>query len=148
MFLGVPVVLFVPLIGEFTLFNILILIIGLVIIWVIISIPVYIAGKIVTAGQSSIFDAMISTMFGPITYIVTLLIVDFALGSLIGSGAYIWALIFAFIAWVGVFRTSFRTTWLRTLAIAITAIFIFAVVSIVFSALLGIMVPAPFFPRF
>jgi hypothetical protein len=141
-------VLYVPIIGDLTLLNILVLIIGLIIIWIIVSIPVYIAGKIVTAGESSLGDAMIATLFGPIVYAITLFIADFLLGSLIGSGGYIWALVIAFIAWVAVFRASFKTGWLGALAIAVLAILVFAVISILFGFLLGLMIPAPFFPRF
>ncbi len=138
----------VPVIGDLTLLNILVFAVGLVIIWVIVSIPVYIAGKIVTAGEATLGDAMVATLFGPIIYAITLFVVDFLLGALIGSGAYIWALIIAFIAWVGVFKASFNTGWLRALAIAILAILVFTVISIIFGAVLGVMVPAPFFPRF
>ncbi len=139
--------MYVPIIGDLTLLNVLVLIIGFIIIWIIVSIPVYVAGKIVTAGDASIVDAMIATVFGPIVYIVTLVIADFVLGSLIGSGGYIWALVIAFVAWVGIFKASFKTGWLGAFAIAILAILIFAVISVLLGALLGVMVPAPFFPR-
>jgi hypothetical protein len=109
---------------------------------------VHLAGKLVTAGESSISDAMIATLFGPIAYVVTLFLVDFLLASFFGSGAYIWALVIAFLAWVGVFKASFRAGWLSSLAIALLAILIFAGISLLFGTLLGIIVPAPFFPRF
>ena len=137
-----------PVIGDLTLVNILVFAVGLIILWIIVSIPVYIAGKIVTADESTLGDAMVATLFGPIVYAITLFVVDFLLGSLIGSAAYILALILAFIAWVWVFKASFNTGWLRAVAIAILAIFVFAVLSIIFGTFLGVMVPAPFFPRF
>jgi hypothetical protein len=140
--------LFAPIIGELTLLSLLLFVVGLIIMWIIVSIPVYIAGKIVTAGESTLGDAMVATLFGPITYAITLFVVDFFLGALIGSGAYIWALVLAFIAWVWVFKASFKTTWLGALAIAILAILVFAVISILFGTFLDVMVPAPFFPRF
>lgn len=140
--------MFAPIIGELTLLSLLLFVVGLIIMWIIVSIPVYIAGKIVTAGESTLGDAMVATLFGPITYAITLFVVDFFLGALIGSGAYIWALVLAFIAWVWVFKASFKTTWLGALAIAILAILVFAVISILFGTFLDVMVPAPFFPRF
>ncbi len=139
--------MFVPFIGDISLLSLLILAVGLIILWIIVSIPVYIAGKVVTAGESSLGDAMIATLFGPIVYVVTLFAVQFLLGTLITSGAYIWALVIAFIAWVGVFKASFKTSWIGALAIALLAILIFAGLSFLFGALLGVMVPAPFFPR-
>ena len=139
--------MFVPIIGQLTIANLLILLVGLVILWIIVSIPVYIAGKLVTAGRASFGDAMVATLFGPIVYVITLFAVNFFLGTLIGSGAYILALILAFIAWVGVFKFSFRTGWLRALAIALLAILVFALISVLFGTFLGVMVPAPFFPK-
>ena len=133
--------------GSLTLLDLIVLIIALVILWVIVSIPAYIAGKIVTSGRSTFGEAMLATLFGPIVYIITLGVVDFLLGSIIGTGAYIWALIFAFIAWVGVYKVSFRTGWLAGLAIAILAIIVFAVMSIIIGFLFGLTIPARFFPQ-
>jgi hypothetical protein len=140
--------LFVPIIGDLTILNVLVLIIGLVMLWIIVSIPVYIAGKIVTAGESTLGDAMVATLFGPIIYAITLFLVDLLLGSLVGSGGYLFALLLAFIGWVWVFKASFHTGWFSAMAIAILAILVFAAISTLFGVLLGVMVPAPFFPRF
>lgn len=140
--------LFIPIFGQLNVVDLLLIIVGVIILWIIVSIPVYIAGKIVTSGESSLGDAMIATLFGPIVYAITLFVVDYFLGPLIGSGAYVLALIFAFIAWVWIFKASFKTTWLGALAIAILAVLVFAAISIIFGALLGVVVPAPFFPRF
>jgi hypothetical protein len=140
--------LFVPIIGEITLVSLLVFIVGLVILWIIVSIPVYIAGKVVTAGESTLGDAMVATLIGPIVYAITLFVVDFFLGEIIGSSAFIWALILAFIAWVGVFKASFGTGWLSALAIALLAILVFASISVIFGTFLGVMIPAPFFPKF
>ncbi len=137
-----------PIIGDLTLLNILVLIVGLVIIWIIISIPVYLAAKFVTAGESTLGNAMSATLFGPIIYAATIFLVNIFLGSLFGSGVYIWALVLAFVAWVGVFKASFHTGWLSALAIAVLAILVFAAISVLFGVLLGVTVPAPFFPQF
>jgi hypothetical protein len=140
--------LFFPIVGDLSLVGILIFVIGLIILWLIVSIPVYFAGKIVTAGDSSMGDAMVATLFGPIVYAITLFAVNFFLGALIGEmSAYFVALIIAFVAWLGVFKASFKTGWLGALAIALLAVLLFAVISVLFGSLLGVMVPAPFFPR-
>jgi hypothetical protein len=140
--------LFFPIVGDLSLTGILIFVIGLIILWLIVSIPIYFAGKIVTAGDSSLGDAMVATLFGPIVYAITLFAVNFFLGAIIGEmSAYFGALIIAFIAWLGVFKASFKTGWLGALAIALLAVLIFAVISVLFGSLLGVMVPAPFFPR-
>ncbi len=140
--------MYVPIIGDLTLPSILIFVVGLIIIWIIVSIPVYIAAKILTEGNSTLGDAMVATLFGPIVYVVTLFLVYYSIGFVVGFAAYVSALILAFIAWVGVFKASFKTGWLRAFAIAIIAILVFAAIGVLFGVLLGVMVPAPFFPRF
>jgi hypothetical protein len=130
-----------------TLTSLLVTIIGLIILWIIVSIPVWLAGKAVTGGKATFGEAMIATLFGPIVYAVTLIIVDYFLGALIGSTAYIIALILALIAWIWVYKASFKTGWLGAIAVAILAWIIFVVISIIFGALFGLVVPAPFFPH-
>ena len=90
---------------------------------------------------------MIATLFGPIVYAVTLVVVDFLLGGLIGSTGYIIALILAFIGWIWVYKASFKTGWLGGIAIAVLAVIIFVVLSILLGATFGLVVPAPFFPH-
>lgn len=90
---------------------------------------------------------MVATLAGPIIYFVVLVGVDFFLGTLIGSGAFIFALILAFIAWIWVYKSSFGTSWLGGLGIAILAVIILAVMSVILGALFGLAVPASFFPH-
>jgi hypothetical protein len=130
-----------------TLASLLVTIIGLIILWIIVSIPVWLAGKAVTGGKATFGDAMIATLFGPIVYFVTLILIGYFLGSLIGSTAYIIALILALVAWIWVYKASFKTGWLGGIAIAILAWIIFVVVSIIFGALFGVVVPGTFFPH-
>ena len=137
-----------PSLGSLTLADVLVTIIGLVILWVVISIPAWLAGKAITGGKSTFGDAMVATLVGPIVYFVILVVVDFFLGTLIGSGAYIIALILAFVAWIWVYKSSFGTGWLGGLGIAVLSIIIFAVMSLIFGVLFGIVVPASFFPHF
>ena len=134
-------------IGNMTLTSVLVTVIGLIILWIIVSIPVWLAGKAVTGGKATFGDAMIATLFGPIVYAVTLIIVGYFLGTLIGSTAYIIALILALIAWIWVYKASFRTGWLGGIGIAILAWIIFVVISIIFGALFHVAVPGTFFPH-
>jgi hypothetical protein len=130
-----------------TLTSLLVTIIGLIILWIIVSIPVWLAGKAVTGGKATFGDAMVATLFGPIVYAVTLIIVGYFLGTLIGSTAYIIALLLALIAWIWVYKASFRTGWLGGIGIAILAWIIFVVISIIFGALFNVAVPGTFFPH-
>jgi len=136
-----------PNLGSLTLTDLLVTIIGLVILWIVISIPAWLAGKAITGGKSTFGDAMVATLVGPIVYFVILIAVDFFLGTVIGSGAFVIALILAFIAWIWVYKSSFETSWLGGLGIAILAVIIFAVMSVILVALFGVVVPASFFPH-
>jgi hypothetical protein len=134
-------------IGNMTLTSLVVTIIGLIILWIIVSIPVWLAGKAVTGGKATFGEAMVATLFGPIVYAITLIVVDFLLGAVIGSAGYVIALVLAFIGWIWVYKASFKTGWLGGIAIAILAVIIFVVVSLIMGAIFGLVVPAPFFPR-
>ena len=130
-----------------SLLDLLIIVIALIVLWIIISIPAYIAGKIVTAGKSTFGEAMFATLFGPIVYAIVLVGVRFFLGAIIDGGAYILALILALIAWIGVYKSTFRTGWLGGIAIAILAAFIFLIISLIIAALFGVTIHGSFFPK-
>jgi hypothetical protein len=136
-----------PSLGSITLTSLLVTIIGLVIVWIAISIPAWLAGKAITGGKSTFGDAMVATLFGPIVYIVILVVVDYFVGTTIGSLGYIVALLLAFVGWIWVYKSSFGTSWLGGLGIAILAVIVFAVLSVILGALFGIVVPASFFPK-
>jgi hypothetical protein len=135
--------------SQTNLLSLVELIIGLIILWIIVSIPAYLAGKVVTGGRSTFGEAMVATLFGPIVYAVTLFVVDFFLAALIGGGiAYVLALILAFIAWIWVYKASFRTSWLGGLGIAILTVIVFWILSIILSHLFPSIAPTQYFPSF
>jgi hypothetical protein len=125
--------------------GILYTIVGLIILWIIISIPVWLAGKAVTAGKATFGDALLATLAGPIVYFIVSFLVGYFLG--IGSTALVIGYILALIAWIWVFKVSFQTGWLRAILLAILAWIIFIVLSIIVGALFGLVYPAPFFPK-
>ncbi len=130
-----------------TLQNVLVTLIGLIILWIVVSIPVWLAGKAVTAGDSTFADAMLATLVGPIVYFIVYFLVGYFLSSIIGSAALVFGYILALLAWIWVFKVSFQTGWLRAILIAVLAWVIFIVLSIVIGSLFGIYYPSPFFPR-
>ena len=95
--------------------GILYTIIGLIILWIIVSIPVWLAGKAVTGGKATFGDALLATLAGPIVYFI----VVFLVGFFLGASALIFGYILALIAWIWVFKASFQTGWLRAILIAI-----------------------------
>ena len=121
-------------------------IISLLILWIIVSIPVWLAGKALTSGEASFGDALLATLAGPIVYAIVTFVVDFFLSAIIGSAAFVFGYILALIAWVWVYKASFGTGWLKAVLIALLAWVIFVVLSIVVGALFGVAYPAPFFP--
>ncbi len=120
--------------------------VSLIILWIIISIPVWIAGKAITGGKATFGDALLATLAGPIIYAVVTFLVDFFLSALIGSTAFVFGLILALIAWIWVYKASFQTGWLKAILIAILAWVMFIVLNFIVGALFGVAYPSPFFP--
>ena len=125
-----------------TLLSIIAIIIALVILWIIVSIPVYLAGKIVTGGKSTFGEAMAATVLGPIVYFIVFYGVGFFLEGILGGAARTLGYILAFLAWIWVYKRTFRIGWLGGLAIAILAVIVFVIFSIVVGAILGIIAPS------
>src|SRR3989304_4485055 len=121
--------------------NIIATIVGLIILWIIVSIPVYVAGKIVTGGKAGIGQAMGATLGGAIVYGIVLFGVSFFLGAIIGPSAGIWALILAFIAWLAVYRSSFDVGWLGAIGIALVALLVFFALNTVLGGIFGVTFP-------
>src|SRR5215210_440997 len=117
--------------------------IGLLVVWIIVSIPVWIAAKILTLGRVKFSRAMLVTALGPIIYAIVFFISAALLTALVGDPSLpiIIAFIVAFIAWIGVFKRGFHTGWLRAFGIAILAIIVFAVIGFLISLLIQVIVP-------
>jgi hypothetical protein len=130
-----------------TLAGILATLIGLIILWIVVSIPVWLAGKVATGGKATIGDALLATLAGPIVYIIVSFLVAFFLGAAIGSTALAIGYVLALIAWIWVFKASFGTGWIQAILIALLAWVIYILLSILIGSLFGIAYPAPFFPR-
>jgi len=118
-------------------------IIGLLVVWIIVSIPVWIAAKILTLGRVKFTRAMLVTAFGPIIYALVFFIFAALLTAIVGDPTVpvLIAFIVAFVAWIGVFKKGFHTGWLRALGIAILAILVFAVFGFIISLLIQVIVP-------
>jgi hypothetical protein len=118
-------------------------IIGLLVLWIIVSIPVWIAAKILTVGRVKFSRAMLVTALGPIVYAIVFFIFAALLTAIVGDPTVpvIIGFIAAFIAWIGVFKKGFDTGWLRALGIAILAIIVFALIGFIISLLIQSIVP-------
>jgi hypothetical protein len=118
-------------------------IIGLLALWIIVSIPVWVAAKILAMRRVSFSRAMLVTALGPIVSAIVFFIFAALLTAIIGDSTLpvIIGLIVAFVAWIGVFKTGFHTGWLRALGIAILAVIVFAVIGLIISLLMQVIVP-------
>lgn len=118
-------------------------IIALLILWIIVSIPVWVAAKILTVGRVKFSRAMLVTAVGPLIYAIVFFISATVLSSAIGDLTLpiIIGFIIAFIAWIWVFKRGFLTGWIRALGIAILAIVIFAAIGVLIGLVIQAIVP-------
>jgi hypothetical protein len=121
----------------------LVVIVGLLMMWIIVSVPVWIAAKIVTLGKAKFTRAMLVTAVGPFIYALVFFLSNAALTATLGQQFLIAAISFilAFIAWIGVFKMGFRTGWIRALGIAFVATIVFVIIGAIVTAGLQAVVP-------
>ena len=124
-----------------TLFGVVVYVVGLIILWAIISIPVYFAGKALTGGRSDFGDAMGATLGGAIIYFIVLYLVSYFLGAVIGDSAGQFALIIALFAWLALYRAAFRTSWPRAVGIVLLSGVLLVVLDYVAVTFLGVTFP-------
>ncbi|MEW5841551.1 hypothetical protein [Nitrososphaera sp.] len=123
--------------------TVLVVVAGLIIMWIVVSIPVWIAAKIVTAGKARFSRAMLVTAAGPIVYGLVFFLSSAALSATIGVQFLVAAISFvlAFAAWIGVFKVGFDTGWFRALGIAILATIVFIIIGAIVTVGLQAIVP-------
>ena len=128
-----------------TLSGLLILIVALIILWIVISIPVYFAAKLITEGNAHFGEAMGATLLGAIVYFIVLFVVSFFLSALLGYAAVVLAFVLAVIAWLAVYKNAFNTGWIRALGIVVIAWAILFVMDVILIAIFGVSIPK-FYP--
>jgi hypothetical protein len=119
--------------------------IGLVILWIVVSIPVYFGGRAVKGRSASFGEAMGATLGGVIVYYIVFFIVGIPLGAIIGPAGGVIALLLGFIAWLAVFKAAFHTSWLGAIAIVVIAWLILLVLDFLLVLIFGVNFPR-FFP--
>ena len=126
-------------------FGVLVYIVGLAVLWVVVSVPVYFAAKLVKGERAGFGDALGATLGGIIVYWIVFLVVAYALGAVIGPSAEVFALILGVLAWLAVFRKTFRTSWFGAVGIVVLAWLILIVLDVILVAIFGVKFP-DFFP--
>jgi hypothetical protein len=119
--------------------------IGLVILWVVISIPVYFGGRVVKGRSASFGEAMGATLGGMVVYYIVFFILAISLGAVIGPAGGVIALLLGFIAWLAVFKAAFHASWLGAIAIVLIAWLILLVLDFLLTLIFGVNFPK-FFP--
>lgn len=125
--------------------GLLVFIVGLLVLWIVVSIPVYFAGKVVKKGRASFGEAMAATLGGVVVYYIVFFVVSVALGAVVGPSAGVIALVLGFLAWLAVFRGSFHTSWLGAVGIVVLAWIILTVIDFILVLIFGVKFP-DFFP--
>ena len=122
---------------------VLAVLIGLLVLWVLVSIPVWIAAKVLTLGKARFTRAMLVTAVGPVVYAVVFFVSMAVLSVAFGESGLLVAIAFliAFVAWIGVFKKGFEAGWLRAFAIAVLATIVFAVIGIIITIVIQSIVP-------
>ncbi len=115
--------------------RILSILIGLIIIWIIVSIPVFIAAKIIVGRKASFGEALLATLAGPLVFGI-ILTIGYAITQRVFGGLGLLALLLGFLAWIAVYKGVFHTGWLRAFGVAVLSVII-ALIVFVILALLG-----------
>lgn len=117
--------------------QLIIAIIVLLIGWVIVSIPLWLAAKVLTEGRATMGAAMLGMLLGGIVFVIvyaaTYLVTNIFTSS---SIAVVAASILSFLAFLGLYKMLFNVGWLRALAIAILAVIFAVIILFVFGAIL------------
>jgi hypothetical protein len=125
--------------------GVLLLAISLLVLWIVVSIPVYISGELITDGNADFGSAMGATLGGAVFYVIVLWAGAFLLTPLLGSSALVISFILAILAWLAVYRASFNTSWLGALGIVFVGWLVLFVVDAILTSLFGVSFPK-FYP--
>jgi hypothetical protein len=104
--------------------------IGLIIIWIIVTIPVYISARIIAGRQATFGEALLATLVGPIVFGIVLTI-GYLIAQRLFSGLGVIAFLVGFLAWIGVYKGVFHTGWVRAFGIALLSIIVALVIFVI-----------------
>lgn len=90
---------------------------------------------------------MAAIILGPIVYFIVLAAADIFLAVFLGSGAFIWAYILAFIVWLWTYKVVFGTGWLGALGITMLALIVLVSASLLLEIPFGGAIPNIFSPQ-
>ncbi len=127
-----------------TLPGILALALALLVLWVAVSIPVYISSGLIM-GKSDLGSAMGATLGGALAYVVVLYAGAFLLAAFLGPSTLAISFVLAIAAWLAVYRASFGTGWLPAIGIVAVGWLVLFVMDAVLLSVFGVSFPK-FYP--
>ena len=95
----------------------------LLVVWVLVSLPLFLAARVVTSGKATLGAAMLGTLLGTMVFFLV-----YYLGSVgtdLVAGGYVpflVGLVLGFLAFLGFYKILFLTTWRRAFLIALLAV--------------------------
>ena len=124
-----------------TLPGLLVLAMGLAVLWIAVSVPVYISGKLITGGKADLGSAMGATLGGAVVYLVVLYGAGFFLRAALGPMGLLASFALAIVAWLAVYRSSFDTSWAGAVGIVVVGWLVLVVVDALLASLIGVSLP-------
>ena len=134
-------------IENFSVETLFLTIAGLVVLWIVVSIPVWFASKALTGVKASFAQASMATLAGPIVYFSAIFAFDLVIGTISGLVGLVFGYILALLTWIWTFRDDFKTGWIPAVQIAFLALTVFVTFSIIIGSVFGITYSWPFFPK-
>jgi hypothetical protein len=125
-----------------TLAGLLVLAIGLVVLWVVVSVPVYLSGKLIVGARAELGSAMGATLGGAIVYFIVLYGAALFLPPILGPLGLLAAFVLAIVAWLAVYRSSFDTSWAGAMGIVIVGWLVLVVADALLTSFLGVSFPS------
>jgi hypothetical protein len=115
---------------EMDLVESLIMIVVLLIGWIILSIPLWLAAKVLTGGDATMGKAMLGMLLGGLVFLFAYAVVYIFTDIFTSAGvAMLVASIIGFLSFLGLYKVLFKVGWIIAFVIAILAV-IFAVVMV------------------
>lgn len=129
-----------------TLPGLFILAVTFLVLWVVVSIPVYISGELILGGEkASLGSAMGATLGGALAYVIVLYAGAFLLAATLGPAAVAIAFVLAIAAWLAVYRASFNTGWIAAIGIVAVGWVVLVVIDLILTSMFGVSFPK-FYP--
>lgn len=113
------------------------LILALLVTWIVVSIPLYFAGKLISGKRTTFGRAMVAAIVAPVVTFISFIVVDLLLILFLGPLAVVIAFIIAILVLSYVYASMFRTGMLGGFGIAVLATVITYIIAFAVMALLA-----------